>query len=384
MKKAYFVKVFAPTGIFITSWNDVVFKTFRKVINGGLGELHLQLARPFDNFGEGVDVRLNNEIQIWCADKENSELLIYDGYVSAYRCFVDEQSEGVEVICLGYGTTLSSLLYKNGTSITIAQNSVDPSAIVTNVIDRVRAEYSNVKINYSTNSIANTGTTISYTFVMKMASDVLDKVRELAPADWFWYIGADNIAKFQPVATTSRHTFVFKKDFKRLEIFKNMEAIRTNFLLWNGMQSTEASFLARMYSAGPTYIAQYGNRWEQKTDGRITTTGTADALGTTFININKEPDIKTTIEIIDSNEWTGGYDIESISPGDTCNIRNVAQQVASTFTENMLIVAVDYEPGRAILELESSQFAAQRKINQIRKELETQLYNDGPASYTAV
>ena len=91
---------------------------------------------------------------------------------------------------------------------------------------------------------------------------------------------------------------------------------------------------------------------------------------------------KKKIEIIDSNENSSGYDIESINPGDTCQILNILN-TSQTFNSNMTIVAIDYTPDSAILELETNSDSLGRRTSQIEKKLDNNLLLDVPVSYTS-
>src|SRR5579872_2579308 len=73
IQKQYYVKVYDPNGKYITTWaTDIISEpSFRTVINGGPGQMVIRLARKYDNFGEGVDVALENTIQVWAADADN-------------------------------------------------------------------------------------------------------------------------------------------------------------------------------------------------------------------------------------------------------------------------------------------------------------------------
>src|SRR3990172_580320 len=122
MEKQYLIKVYRANGNYLTTWSDASPSGSTADINGGLGSMTFALARPFDNFGENNDVKLNNDVRVTVHDSETSGAgtLIYSGYISQYSPFIDGKSEGVQVTCLGYASKLASDIYKNGTTVAMA------------------------------------------------------------------------------------------------------------------------------------------------------------------------------------------------------------------------------------------------------------------------
>lgn len=380
MAKKFLARVHSINSQYITTWNDVTFVSFRKQINGGLGELKLQRAAKFDDFDEGNSVKHKNEVQIFVTDTDTPELKIYSGFIKAYQPWIRGKSEGVNIFCAGYISEFPYLIFKDGTDIGVNHSSVDPGVIARDIIDKMRAEYANMRINRSS-SIDNTGTSVSYHYIIKTIKEALDKTIELAPVNWFWYVGADNILHFREKPAVATHEFVFGRDFEELTVFKNMEKVVNNLIFWNGLQVLDDNYISQLYTDSDS-IDEFGDRWQRLTDGRITVQGTANELGNAVISANKDEEIKTKVTIIDNNvDTTKGFDIESIEPGDTCKFTNLSEVTSSTFSDNMLVTAVDYFPGFAKLEVEALDFAAARRVNQIRRELETQVYLDGPSSY---
>lgn len=221
--KQYFCKIFDINGYYIKSWSDASFDGFTQNINGGLGQCNIKLARKFDDFGEGNDVKLGNEVQIWVSDKDSGSMgrKIYSGFISKYEPFLDGIKEGVTITCLGYSAHLSHYpLMDSSSSYTKAFSSLDCSAIMKGLIDNYRLFYPYSggqktgfhRINYtesSTGSInMNTGNVISYTFANNTIYEAIEKIRQFAPANWWWYIGADNLLQFKEKPKQPTHNFV--------------------------------------------------------------------------------------------------------------------------------------------------------------------------------
>ena len=381
--KRYFFKVYKPNGNYITTWNDATFDGFRMQINGGLGECNVKLARKFDDFGEGVDVKLNNRVEIWLHDKDTPPegLKIYSGYISAYAPSIDGHNEGVEVTLMGYVSKLATAILKNGSTIAITYSSTDPSQMVRNIIDRYRAECLNPQINYSSTSIYNTGQTNTYEFQALTYAEALDKCLEMAPADYWWFIGVDNILWFHPKDIKPKHRFIFGRHFKKVEVFKNMEKV-VNRVLFSS-SPVGGGHILKLYSDTDS-SDKYDDRWEIVSDSRVELEETANSMANSVLNERKDADITTKVEIIDNNGSEFGYDIESIKPGDTCSFLGFSDITSRTFEDVMLIKAVDYSLDKAVIEVESLYESLARESEKNRRRLQQQELSDIPDSYPTV
>lgn len=385
-RKEYFVKIYAQNGDYIGTSDDISFNGFSKTINGGLGELSISIARAFDEFGEGEDIDFMNEVQLWIIDKESgsSGQKIYSGLIDTYTPYANAQGEGVDVKCVGYGTRLGQVLYKDGTTVNITHNSVDPSIMFKDVINKFRAAVPSTedpRINFSATSVETVGSNASYTFVLKDCQTALDKVRSFAPANWFYYIGADNIVRFQSKPSQATHTFTFGKDVADIRVEKNIRDTINQVVLFNG--ETGASGELRSYSDSDSQ-GDYGLRMAKKTDSRWANTDTMDLVGDSFLNARKVANIRVTAQIIDSNQNENGYDIESVRPGDTCRVLNLPDTF-TTLNNNMTITSINYRLGAITIQLEELQQSLSKKFTDVVKELQERGYSDNDTTdYTEV
>jgi hypothetical protein len=379
-EKEYFVKIYDSNGNFQTSAYDISFDNFKKTINGGLGELSLFFARPFDDFGEGVEIDFMNEVQVWVVDKESGPTgeKIYSGFIDTYEPFATEENEGVNVNCLGYVSRFGDILYKDGTTISIAQASVLPSAIVSDIVTKYRT----VETEALTGSVDNNTSTVTYTFNMKTCYEALEIARSLAPAGWYWYVDEENILYFKNKPTSATHIFTFKKDLKSIRVMKNIRDVCNRLILWNGEQVEDATFICRQYLDATSGLT-YGKRYQTVTDGRIKDTTTADIYGNAYLDARKDPNIRVELEIVDSSLNQYGYNLESINPGDTCSVRNLPDR-STTFDDNMTITEVRYKLGTAVVTLEDMRQKVSNKISDVIMDLGDHVSTDGPATYTSV
>jgi len=384
-EKNIHINVYSPQGEFLKAWKDATFVGFTKEINGGLGECVIKLARKFDDYGEYFDVKLNNEVQIKITDKDTAETsekekLIYSGYISKYEPWVEGGKEGVTVTLLGYYTKFAQDIYKNGTTTTITETAEDVGQMFRNLMDRYRAETSNPKLNYSNESIEETGTTATYTFEMMTYREAIDIIKSLAPANWWWYVDQENIVHFKPKPSSATHTFIFGRHFRSVRIEKGMEKIKNALLFWNS--KTGAGQVYRLYDDDGS-ISDYGRRVLKYIDpGRIGDTVDADKIAQGFISEHKDPDVKVVVEIMDNNyDPFRGYDIESIEPGHTCSFAGFSESLSETFEENMLITKVEYYLDKVRLTIEPMKAGIVDRVEKIAREIGDISTKDAPTSY---
>ena len=380
--KKYFVKIYQPNGSYINTLSDVTFNGFTKLMNGGLGNCGFTLARKIDDFKELEEIYYNYRVEIYVIDKDTSSegKKIYSGFIISYNPFIDGKKEGINFSCMGYWSKLTSSILKNGTAIEITYNSTDPAIMIKNIIDRYRIETNNPIINYTNQSITGTGTTTSYTFNSKTYAEAIEKSRQMSPSGFYYYLDTDNILHFDGKPSLASHTFILGKHFKSINVEKTMDSVFNKIIFGNGDSIPQ---IFKLYSDSNS-ISLYDDRWLIEIDGRVTSSTTADAIGNWLLTKNKDPKIKTTIEIIDNNDNESGYDIESIEPGQTCRILNVNSQLSSTFTDNMVITKIDYNLDSAKIELESEKADINlgNKIKELSDKIIKEENKNNPTNYT--
>lgn len=379
VEKCFTVKVFSAAGAALGVWDDVdIGKGFHSQINGGLGELTLTLARRFFDFDEGGTVKAGNIIELWVSDTDSPAAKVYSGEISSYRASVVGEKETVEVRCLGNIARFASLLYKNGSTVTFARNSYDPANIARDVIDRIVAEYG-LSIKYTPSSIPLAGTSVSYTFSWDYVLDALAKARELAPTNWWFFLDADNTLHFKKKPPSPTHEFVYRRDFTNFAIETSADEIKNNLLFWNGLAVGQQNYISHLYTDAES-VAGYGHRFSKERDDRITVSGTANALANAFLAVNAVPIRSVELTVLDNSYGAGGYDIETIKPGDTATIRGLPSTIE--VPENIQIVSVDYSPRKVRLTLVTEANIESRRMTYLKRDLESHLYSAaGPETY---
>jgi len=348
MKKIY-IKIYDQWGNFKTVWDDAELGGFTKQMFGGLGSCVIELGKNYDYSGD--DLQLNNEVKVYIHDEDLSAgetKLIYDGYIYEYEPWIDKGDQGIRVTLMGYYTTLSLDIYQvvADKMTTITESAVATSVMVKNLIDRYRAARDNPKIEYTQQSIEVSGDSKTYTFEAETYREALDKIVDIAPIGWYYYVDADGVMNFKQVSTTTDHTFIVGRHCQSARIYKNMGYIRNIMLAWD--RDTNYKLYQRQNS-----VDRYGRRIEKRFDagfqGNVTT---MDSMAEKFLQQNEEPRVKIIAEIIDNNESDKGYDIDNVEPGDTCIFRGFEEGLESIFNQTMLISKVDYSLDKITITVE--------------------------------
>lgn len=365
------------SGTKIADWSGFGLHAISKELNAGPGECVITLPIAFDY--DGLDLVIGNDVEVHVADVDTTGAgnfsgfgtkMIYKGYISLIERDIEGTKETVTVHMLGYYTLLGVDLLKNGTQTTLysnstsglttasaSQNAADIGAMVRAVIDRYRSETTSPKIYYvgtsnSTDDIPNTGTTATYAFEQQTYRQALDQLKRMAPAGTYWYCDERGRFTFKATPSSAVHAFTFGVHFSKVHVEHNAESIRNFYLVWNGENGVSQVYKHYQDDAS---VAIYGRRIQTENDYGIDNENGADLKGAKFLAENKKPAVKVVCRIIDNNGGTG-YDIESISPGDTCVFRGFEKEQAfgmsDIFGDNMLITKVTYTPEYVDIEVE--------------------------------
>lgn len=395
--KHYFYKVYDTDG-YVETWSKEVISepSFRSVINGGPGELIIELGRPFDNFGEDVDVRLNNRVECWCVDRENPNgILLYDGYISGYRPRVRGPQETVEVTVLGFVGQLQRMIVRDASgNTTLTYNSYDPANILKDVIDKLRTL--GLRLRYTASSVELTNTVVSYSFNANTGKECLDKILELCPVGWYWRVDTNDIIHLHPKNEMADHTFTLGLNVENLETFRRIEDLVNRVLFVGG--------------GSPALFRKYENTGSQETyglyerkivDQRVTVAATAETISQRIISNKKDPEIRSVYTIVDSNGPSGrGYDIELIKPGQTLRIRNLKtgvqnislwdvmlwdtdvwdQTLATSAADIIQIVSIEYRPDSIVIEASSRLPEIAKRIEDVQRNLEVTQMLENPSA----
>lgn len=398
LKKTYYYKVY-DDGIYVKTWSQEVISepNFKNTINAGAGNMDIEIARKFDDFGEDEDVKLNNKVEIWVVDKEqpNGQLL-YTGYISGYRPLIKQAKESVIITVFGFvAETARMILRDSGGNTTIAYNSYDPALMLKDVIDKYRSLGGN--LIYTAASIDLTNTVVSYTFNTNSIKECIDTIIELCPVGWYFKIEADGTVYLKPRNVLATHKFTLGIEVENLETFRRIEDL-VNRVLFTGGGSPP---LFRVYQNTGSQDA-YGLYEIKKVDQRVTLAATASIISNRLIDTFKDPEIRSKFTIVDSNgpKANRGYDIESIKVGDTLLVKGLKsaimnsslwdsalwdfdvwdQTISASAADVIQILSIDYKPDSIVIEASSRLPQIAKRIEDINRNLQNTQTVDNPVA----
>ncbi len=389
--KFFVYKIYDPDGVFITTWSDDVLSTprFSTAINSFPGELRVVLGREFESFGEGDDVANNNRVDVYVFDSDSPGVgvLLYRGFISSYAPELRSGREFVTVTVLPYGSLAAKTMLREASgATTVPFLSQDPSDIFRGIVTRASSD--EVQIHYTDDSIDETLTTVSYTFVTNTVKEALDKAIELAPDGWYWRIDPDGLLTFKRKPDDVTHDLLIGQHIDTMLPEKRIENVINRVYFTGGGDPP----LYRVYSRAGS-INTYGLRVAKVVDQRVTQAATAEIISSRLLDESESPEVRTRLVIVDNNGRTDdqGYDIESIEVGNTVRIKNLQfgtksfsvwdaavwdtdvwdQTLASIAGSALVVVKKTYSDGET-LEIEtSSRFpVVSKRIEDINRNLQ--------------
>jgi hypothetical protein len=397
-QKHFYYRVFDGATIKGVWTDDVISEpSFKVNINGGYSDMKVTLARPFDDFGEDVDVKLNNKVECWVVDKESPNgKLLYTGYIAGYAPELDEEEEKVQVTLFPFEAELNRMVLRDSSgNTTLAYNSYDPGNILKDAIDKYKGILGG-HLRYTSTSIALTNTVVSYTFNTNTLKEVLDKVVELCPVGWYYRIDPDGVIYLQPRNLLADYTFTLGLEVTGLRTYRRIEDLVNRVLFVGGGDPP----LFRKYENTGSQ-QQYGLYEKKIVDQRVTVVATAQTMSEREIEQKKDPEIRSTFTIMDSNgRRSKGFDIESLQVGKTLKIKNlntgrkaqslwdtavwdvdVWDQTLSTSAADIIqILSLSYEPDSIVIEASSRLPQIAKRIEDIDRNLQASQTVNNPAA----
>jgi hypothetical protein len=399
MSKKITIKSYTSAGVYIRDISDATFDSFVKVINGGLGQLTLTLARSIDTFNVFSDVSVGNKIEVWISD-ENTTMTgvkVYSGFVEQQNPKVEGEKDYVEIVCYSMASKLKNDILKIGshtklyTKDTVGLSLYDydwTAAEIQDVVEAIMDNYNIanplMSIQYDVNGVSTvqlTGNLMKFRFEALTYFEAIDRCREVAPQNWYWIVNSLDQIEFKPISNSADHTFVLSKDVKSLNASNSADGIKNILLLFCKYADSGSSSIYKQYKDDAS-IALYGRRVEKMINNNFYDEDTMDNVGNSFINENKDLKIRLEIEIIDSSESDKGYDIESIDPGDTCKIVGLDVD-GFDFGQNMIIKEVEYHLTHVKLIIETEKtYDMQKYLIKLSEEFKTLQGDAMQDSYT--
>lgn len=220
------------------------------------------------------------------------------------------------------GKVIPFSIYQLEGKTTVPYLSQEPASILKDVINKYR--WLGGTLNYDNNSIDLTGTTVSYTFNTSTILEAINKIVELCPENWYWYIDqSTNLVHLHQKNTSVDHTFSLEKDLADARFEKRIEDLTNTIYFTGGGTPPLYKKFQELNS-----VSKYGVKAIKYSDNRVKDINTAQTIANAILSTKSQPELRVELEVIDSNNNQSlGYDIETVKVGDVVAVRNVSQQV---------------------------------------------------------
>lgn len=350
--------------------------------------------------------------------------LWYEGFLTdvfpmAANYSINYTTTDDNAISLGYDTTLTTAVYSGctplnaGVDLTMYYSDSDDNSTwgawttdITTLTKRYirwkavttsQALLTNLLFDVSGGSISRTGTTVSYEFKQNTIKDCIDQCITMSPSWWFWRVGADNVFVFaQRNTDTINHRFTVGKNATSIKLTRSGKNMANTYYFLGG-----STVYIKDTRSGS--VLAYGRRDYKSQDERVTNQDSAQIITTSYLNVNDHPSVMGEVTILDSNCNESGYDIESLKVGEVCIITDPKKEsrdskwdeaywdeaywdfpLTSVFNVPFQITSINYQLDRATLTLAYYQPDGIKRIQDIKRNLETSRTINSPTSPTEV
>lgn len=239
---------------------------------------------------------------------------------------------------------------------TVPFASADPSTVMRYIVDFAASK--GCHIQYTDDSIDDTGTVVTYQFNTNTCGEAINKVLELAPSDWYYYIDpSDNTLYFKARPETPDHTFTLERDIAEFSIERDMENIVNETYFSGG--GDPALFVKNI-----DQISQ--DDWRRGlaklSDNRVTDATSANTISLGHIERYSEPVYKSKLVVA-----SAVYDIETISPGQLVAFRGFGNFIDEL---ELQISEVQYNRDTVTLTLGTLRPAVPKRLEDLRRNLD--------------
>lgn len=240
-------------------------------------------------------------------------------------------------------------------------NTQDPSTMLQTALDNYISQGGSV--NYSDSSIQLTEVSVPYTFITNTVLDAAQKWKDMAPADFYWFVDPGTLElTAKQTSTTSDHLFILGRHISNLKLKSSIENT-ANTVVFSGGDTGSGSNLLSIYTDLNSIVAHGRQRLYKKSDGRVTVQDTADQIGNSYLDENSGEEYQTTLIIPASV-----YDISTIKPGHVAGFAGFNNRIDYLLVQ---IARVVYHPDYAELTLGRIPPRTSSALAQLESGLET-------------
>jgi len=396
-QKDFIIKIYDHLGVYLATWGNDVVNTpqFIWKMNGGMGEMNINLKRSMKDFGESEDVAFGNIVKIYIQDGDQEKgYKIWEGVINRYEPITSNTGvDIINVIAISRLLEMEKRLIKSGTATEVTYASKDPSHILKSLISMPSAGGILLK-----GKINDTGTIASYTFQANTIREGFDICTKLSPQWWYWWLNANNEINFK-VANFNEidHSLFVGKEISSIRMTKSIENLCNRVYFMGGGSPNLYKTYERTSSQ-----SEYGLREVLIKDERVTVDATVSLLTTSYLDNFDHPLSEIEIEVVDSNiDPINGYDIERFKPGDIVQILHPAMgkryvlwddafwdvdywdfDIKYALGQPHQILEINYQFNKCILKLSAKLEDFQKRIEEVNRNLEETAKQNLPATAT--
>jgi len=296
----------------------------------------------------------------------------FTGFISNIRLNYGAE-ENVVITITSFGFDLDQYLVESGGDTRVAFNSYDPSDILKDGLDAFTVA-SGSPITYDVSSIDDTSTTVSYTFNTNTYKELVEKVIELAPSDWYYFLDpGSNLVYLKERPTTVDHYFYLGKHIEKLDLESSILSSFNDSVFSGGEDPLNPG--ENIYVRYTETPASNTRRVLQvSSDNRVTTESGGTLIATGEVERNNQIIYTTKISILAAT-----YDINTIQVGQLIGFRNFDNYVDAI---ELQIVKTNYQEDRIVLDVGTLLPSVNKRLEDLRRNLilqETERNPDAPA-----
>lgn len=231
----------------------------------------------------------------------------------------------------------------------------DPALMLRQLVGMAREEDPKFFINFDDSSIKTTSTIAQYTFRDMQLRNALDKIRELCPPGWHWFVDATGTIHLRGPQHTQTHRLRIGEEALKYNIERNIKNVK-NVVLVRGRQDEDASEpdgagSITAEARNEQSIADYGARILYVRDSNVKDTQTAQIMANGRLEELSRPEEQGSMVVIDEKELNvimspiKGYNVESFQPGDYVIIEDGDRQSERAYWDRSVFNQANWDAG---------------------------------------
>lgn len=386
--KSYIYRV-RSGGQYIAQWGGVANATapvisepsFSAEVDGSISPMDITLEVPYDSSVNGLT--FGNVVETWCADADSSGVLVHAGTIERIQRSLTPSSSSITVSVEPFVAQLARDYFRDdsaGTDIEKVWGPTEVATMLRYLIDRSNARSTSfARLFYTSSSVQNSGVAVSNQVGSETYLSALQRIKAVGPGNFYWHVSADGTFYYRNYDSGTRHILTIGRETDSLTATTDLTEVRNTIYFWNGSDADNQMIALERSSS--TSQALYGRRAEIITDTHIglvegtisaaQAQATAEAATNNYLAEHRDPSEEYQLVVNDGTGNTIGYDIESLRPGDTVEVRNCPLLDGRVLS----LVRVDYAPDAATITLGSGPVRRPRTMGMSFNEMQQYFWN---------